>query len=126
MARGHRVNNVSEVPCVVADSSLENIVKTADAVKLLQSIGAYDDVVRCKNSRAIRRGAGKMRDNRRYVQRTGPLVVYANDNGVTKSFRNLPGVEVCNVRSLNLLQLAPGGHVGRFIIWSESAFFNVK
>lgn len=24
--------------------------------------------------------------------------------------------------SLNLLQLAPGGHVGRFVIWTESAF----
>ena len=24
--------------------------------------------------------------------------------------------------SLNLLQLAPGGHVGRFVIWTEAAF----
>lgn len=27
-----------------------------------------------------------------------------------------------NVEALNLLQLAPGGHLGRFIIWTESAF----
>ena len=26
------------------------------------------------------------------------------------------------VDSLNLLKLAPGGHVGRFIIWTEAAF----
>ena len=24
--------------------------------------------------------------------------------------------------NLNLLKLAPGGHVGRFIIWTEAAF----
>eukprot|EP00168_Porphyra_purpurea_P018148 TRINITY_DN6615_c0_g1_i2.p2 TRINITY_DN6615_c0_g1~~TRINITY_DN6615_c0_g1_i2.p2 ORF type:complete len:162 (-),score=43.51 TRINITY_DN6615_c0_g1_i2:81-566(-) len=36
--------------------------------------------------------------------------------------RNLPGVELCQVSRLNLLQLAPGGHVGRFVIWTESAF----
>jgi large subunit ribosomal protein L4e len=26
-----------------------------------------------------------------------------------------------NVERLNLLRLAPGGHVGRFVIWTESA-----
>jgi ribosomal protein L4 len=28
--------------------------------------------------------------------------------------RNVPGVETVHVSRLNLLQLAPGGHVGRF------------
>ena len=26
------------------------------------------------------------------------------------------------VDNLNLLKLAPGGHVGRFVIWTEAAF----
>jgi large subunit ribosomal protein L4e len=34
----------------------------------------------------------------------------------------LPGVEVCNVNRLNLLQLAPGGCVGRFIVFTRDAF----
>jgi len=42
--------------------------------------------------------------------------------GVEKAFRNLPGVDIAPVKSLSLLQLAPGGHLGRFVIWSESAF----
>jgi large subunit ribosomal protein L4e len=49
------------------------------------------------------------------------LVVYAKDEGIVRAFKNVPGVETCPVESLNLLQLAPGGHVGRFIIWTESA-----
>jgi large subunit ribosomal protein L4e len=120
MARGHRINNVSEVPLVV-NNSIESIKKTKDAVALLKAVGAYDDVARAKSSRKVRRGQGKLRENRRYVQRTGPLVVYANDDGVRKAFRNISGVEVANVEALNLLQLAPGGHLGRFIIWSEAA-----
>jgi len=36
--------------------------------------------------------------------------------------RNLPGVEVSSVERLNLLQLAPGGHLGRFVIFTKSAF----
>ena len=60
--------------------------------------------------------------NRRYVQRKGPLVVYENDSGMTRAFRNIPGVELCSVDRLGLLSLAPGGHLGRFIIWTKSAF----
>jgi hypothetical protein len=50
------------------------------------------------------------------------LVVYAEDKGLRQAFRNLPGVELANVDRLNLLQLAPGGHLGRFIIWTRGAF----
>merc|ERR1711971_924360 len=44
------------------------------------------------------------------------------DEGLTKAFRNIPGVSVIQVDNLNLLKLAPGGHVGRFCIWTEAAF----
>lgn len=60
--------------------------------------------------------------NRRRIQRRGPLIVYGKDQGLVKSFRNIPGVDLINVARLNLLKVAPGGHVGRFIIWTESAF----
>lgn len=55
------------------------------------------------------------------MTRKGPLVVYNEDNGIAKAFRNIPGVDVAPVHSLNLLQLAPGGHMGRFLIWTEGA-----
>ena len=32
------------------------------------------------------------------------------------------GITLLNVSKLNILKLAPGGHVGRFCIWTESAF----
>merc|ERR1712232_704775 len=52
----------------------------------------------------------------------GPLVVYSEDSGIKKAMRNIPGVETAHVDRLNLLTLAPGGHFGRFIIWTEGAF----
>lgn len=42
--------------------------------------------------------------------------------GIRKAFRNIPGIDTLAVDKLNLLKLAPGGHVGRFVIWTESAF----
>jgi len=120
MARGHRISEVPECPLVL-DSSIESVDKTSKAVKILKDVGAFEDVEKSKSSRQIRSGKGKMR-NRRHVQRRGPLVVYAEDNGINQAFRNLSGVEVCSVDRLNLLQLAPGGHLGRFVIFTEAAF----
>merc|ERR1712057_89729 len=120
MARGHRISEVPECPLVL-DSSVESCDKTSKAVKILKDVGAYEDIEKSKDSRQIRSGKGKMR-NRRHVQRRGPLVVYAEDNGINQAFRNLSGVEVCSVERLNLLQLAPGGHLGRFVIFTEAAF----
>merc|ERR1711924_273082 len=119
MARGHKVDNVPECPLVV-DDSVEGVDKTLKAMKVLAALGASDDVEKSKASRQVRSGKGKMR-NRRYVQRRGPLVVYGQDNGIAKAFRNISGVEVSSVESLNLLQLAPGGHLGRFVIFTENA-----
>jgi len=120
LARGHRIEEIEEVPLVVG-SGIESFGKTKEAVALLKSLNAYSDVIKVSNSRKLRAGKGKMR-NRRHRQRRGPLIVYNEDNGIVKAFRNLPGVEIVNVRRLNLLQLAPGGHLGRFVIWTEGAF----
>jgi len=120
LARGHRAEKVRELPLVVSDE-LQSVKKTKDAVKFLKDVGAYADVKKVLTTKKIRPGKGKAR-NRRYLRRRGPLVVYKNNDGVAQAFRNLPGVDVLSVDRLNLLQLAPGGHVGRFIIWTESAF----
>merc|ERR1711941_93236 len=121
MAPGHSIDNVPEVPLVIANEAVSGLEKTSAAVKLLKAVSAYDDVQKSKDSRRIRAGKGKRR-NRRYVQHVGPLVVYDESGPLTQAFRNLPGVELCQVSRLNLLRLAPGGHLGRFIVWTEGAF----
>lgn len=126
LARGHRITNVAEVPLVVSSEAFANaaISKTSAAVGLLKTIGAAPDVTKVSKSRKLRAGKGKMR-GRRYRQRRGPLIVYNPDEDgkeLVRAFRNIPGVETSSVFALNLLQLAPGGHLGRFIIWTSSAF----
>ncbi|CAI1909071.1 hypothetical protein SEUBUCD646_0D02440 [Saccharomyces eubayanus] len=120
LARGHRVEKIPEIPLVVS-SDLESVQKTKDAIAALKAVGAHSDLLKVLKSKKLRAGQGKYR-NRRWTQRRGPLVVYAEDNGIVKALRNVPGVETSNVASLNLLQLAPGAHLGRFVIWTEAAF----
>jgi large subunit ribosomal protein L4e len=121
MSRGHRISNVPEIPLVISNE-IANVDKTKKAIATLAQFGADEDVQKAKDSRNIRRGKGKMR-NRRYTMRRGPLIVYSDETkNVCNAFKNLSGVELVNVSRLNLLQLAPGGHVGRFCIWTQSAF----
>jgi large subunit ribosomal protein L4e len=120
-ARGHRLNQVPELPLVI-DNSVETIERTKEAVRFLRDVGAFDDVRKVANSIKVRAGLGKLR-NRRYRSRRGPLVVYSGNNvPLVRALRNIPGVETVHVSRLNLLQLAPGGHVGRFVLWTEGAF----
>jgi large subunit ribosomal protein L4e len=120
MARGHAIQGIHEVPLVISEK-VEGLKRTKEAVAFLKEVKAWDDVEKVYNSKRYRAGKGKSR-NRRFKKKKGPLVIYNQDNGIVKSFRNIPGVEFCQVDRLSLLKLAPGGHLGRFCIWTESAF----
>jgi len=124
MARGHRISDIPEMPMVVSDG-IQEVTKTAKAVKLLKGLGCESEINRVLTTMKIRPGKGKAR-GRRHVRRLGPMVVYKEDNGITRAMRNIPAVTTAHVARLNLLRLAPGGNFGRFIIWTESAFRHIK
>lgn len=102
LARGHKVTGVPSVPLVV-ENGVNNIEKTKDAVTFLKKVGAYEDVKKVIDTKGMRAGKGKMR-NRRYQLRKGPLVIVGTESiKLKKAVRNIPGVEICNVKRLNLL-----------------------
>jgi len=120
LARGHRIEKTPEFPLVMSDEA-EAIKKTKAAKEVLKSLGAWSDIQKVYASERWRAGVGKQR-NRRNIRKRGPIIIYNSDNGITRAFRNIPGITLLIVARLNLLKLAPGGHVGRFTIWTESAF----
>jgi large subunit ribosomal protein L4e len=106
MSKGHMVHEIPELPLVVSDK-VQAFNKTKQAVIFLRRIKAWTDVQKVYRSRRLRAGKGKMR-NRRRVQRKGPLIVYGEDQGLKLAFRNIPGVDVCCIKKLSLIKLAPG------------------
>lgn len=119
LARGHNVNDVPELPLVI--DSL-NVDSTKALLTTLHKVGAAGDLARVRASKTSRAGQNKMRYSR-FKMAKGPLIVYGDENPQLKrTARNLPGVDTCSVHRLNLLQLAPGGHLGRFVIFTQDAF----
>lgn len=119
-AKGHIIDNLPQLPMVVS-SDVEKIIHTKEAEKFFKAIGLKDEMERIKNSKALRAGKGKAR-NRRYTFRVGPMIIVGNGSKCDLGFRNIPGVKVANVNSLSLVDLCPGGHPGRLLVWSKNAF----
>lgn len=119
-SRGHVVDGVKNFPLVVKDT-VQDLKTVKDVVELFKRLGVWSDVLRVARSRKVRAGKGKLR-GRKIKQAVGPLIVIAEDRGIQKAARNLPGVDVVRVDKLNAELLAPGTHCGRLTIWSESAF----
>merc|ERR1712238_557934 len=120
MARGHRVEEVAELPIVVSDG-IESMTRTRPTFKILEKLGLKEELQKVADSKRVRAGKGKAR-NRRYKKRLGPLIIYNDDNGIVRATRNIPGVETACVTRLNILKLAPGGNFGRLVMWTEGAF----
>lgn len=119
MARGHLVSKVPEFPLVIDTLNTPN---TKSLLSTLNTFGAGEDLAKVRKNKHSRSGAGKYRASR-YVVGKGPLIIYGDETAAVKKMaRNLPGVDTCNVNRLNILQLAPGGHLGRFLIFTKDAF----
>jgi len=116
--RGHRVDNLEELPLIVKDK-IQSVKKTKDLENVLKTLGLEKELKRVKIKK-IRSGKGKMR-GRKYKKKIGPLIIVDKDDGIGRAGKNLTGVDVKNVKEITVEDLAPGSHPGRLTIWSESS-----
>lgn len=114
--RGHRI---PEHYPIIIDASAESLSKTRDVEKMLSSLGFGAELAR-SSEKNIRAGKGKGR-GRPYSRRKGPLIVISKRDKIAEAAKNIPGVDVIDVRNLNAEMLAPGAKPGRATIWSSAA-----
>ena len=120
--RGHKFS--ATLPLVASDE-LNGLLRTKDVIEFLKATNVYDDVIRAKEGRTIRAGRGKLR-GRKYKTRKSVLIVTDVEGSISKAARNLPGVDVITVDSLNAERLAPGTHAGRLTVWTKSAIARLE
>ncbi|MFH0874326.1 MAG: 50S ribosomal protein L4 [archaeon] len=113
--RGHKV---TDYPLVI-DDSIENISKTKEIIELLTKLGLENELERI-GERKIRAGKGKLR-GRRYKVTKGPLFVVSKKCSLIAAAKNITGVDIEAVDSLNVELLAPNGDYGRLTIYTKSA-----
>jgi large subunit ribosomal protein L4e len=117
--RGHRFEEDLDLPLVV-DDEFEDLVKTRDVVSFLEAVGVHADVERADEGRGVRAGRGTTR-GRKTQEPKSLLFVTSSDAGPSKAARNLAGADVATAANVSAEDLAPGGHPGRLVVWTESA-----
>ncbi|MFH1664029.1 MAG: 50S ribosomal protein L4 [archaeon] len=116
--RGHKVNGI-ELPLII-ENEFEKIKKTKEVSEILKKLKLWDDVERAKKRKIIRAGKGKKR-GRKYKKAKSILIVTGEKSFLSKSSRNIEGIDVINLRNLNAKLLAPGAAAGRLTLWTENA-----
>jgi|TARA_B100001964_G_C14251708_1_gene610288 large subunit ribosomal protein L4e len=123
LERGHLAENVPGIPLIV-ENKFESLNTTKKSKEAFENLGLWDDVIRAKNKN-IRAGKGTMR-GRKYKIKKSPLIVIANEKGLEKGARNLPGVDVVNAMNLSVEHLAPGARYGRLTVYTKNAISKLK
>ncbi|MCG2718150.1 MAG: 50S ribosomal protein L4 [Nanoarchaeota archaeon] len=113
--RGH----ISDKVPIIMESGFEKLKKTKDVLDILVKIGLDKELER-SSVRKIRAGKGKTR-GRKYKTRKGPLIVVSDKCELQKSAKNIPGVDITTIRSINAELLAPGCVPGRLTIFTDKA-----
>ena len=113
--RGHKVPD--NYPLIIEDK-FEKINKTKDIKTVLEKIGLKDELKRA-SIKKVRAGKGTMR-GRKYKKKTGPLIVVSDKCSLEKC-KNLPGIDIVQIKNINTELLAPGTIPGRLTIFTKSA-----
>jgi len=114
--RGHKIP--AEYPFVLK-SDFENLLKTQEIKKVLESLGFGDELSRSAVVK-VRAGIGKRR-GRKYRKKKGILIVVSGDCPIIKSARNILGIDIIPVNQINAELLAPGAMAGRATLWTQGA-----
>ena len=114
--RGHKIPQ--EYPFIIEDK-FEDLSKTKEVKEALETLGMKEDLIRAL-ARTFRAGVSRLR-GRKYRVPKSVLFVVSKDCKLSKSAKNLPGVEVISVQNLNAEILAPGAEIGRATLFTKSA-----
>jgi len=105
-------------PFILAND-YEKLTKTKEVISAFASIGLEKELAR-GGKKSIRPGRGKSR-GRKYKKSKGPLLVVSEDCMISKSARNISGIDVINVKQLSIPLLCPGPEPGRITLFTEQA-----
>ena len=103
----------------IIENKFESLKKTKEVEDVLKKIGLEKEIERV-SEKTIRSGKGKKR-GRKYKSKTGPLIIVSKDCALLKAAKNIEGINVIIVKSLNAKSLAPSASPGRLTIWTQDA-----
>src|ERR687892_858076 len=116
VSRGHRVEGISDFP-IIASDSIESITKSRDLVQALLAFGLAEDLSRTGTSKV----KGTKNGNRVKNAGTSALIVVRKGSKASRLANSIPGIDVKDIESLSVLDLAPGSKPIRLTVFSKGS-----
>ena len=123
LQRGHKVDGIESFPIVVSNE-IENISKTKDLLKVLDSLKLSQDVERLAK-RKSRTGKSALRGRGKKVGKSVLFVTKSPDK-IAQACGSIPGVEVRAANQISVLDLAPGSDPIRLTVYSKNAIEEIS
>ena len=114
--RGHKIKDEIQLPIVVSNE-IESVVKSKDLEKILFNLGLEEDLKRT----FMRRNKSYHKNSINRRSALSVLILVGNDEKIGRLSNSLPGITVKSVKSVSVLDLAPGSKPVRLTIYSENA-----
>ena len=114
--RGHKIKDEIQLPIVVSNE-IESVVKSKDLEKILFNLGLEEDLKRT----FIRRNKSYHKNSINRRSALSVIILVGNDEKIGRLSNSLPGITVKSVKSVSVLDLAPGSKPVRLTIFSENA-----
>ena len=121
--RGHKIEGITSFPIIVSDE-IENISTTNKMISVLNNLKITQDVKRLEK-RKKRTGKVALRGRTSKIGKSAIFVV-SNTEKISKACSGIPGIDVCSVNDLSVLNLAPGGSLIRLTIFSKNALKEIS
>jgi large subunit ribosomal protein L4e len=119
IARGHRVQGISDFPIICSDD-IESITKVRDLLKTLVAFGLADDLSRARRpKKRVKAVANKGRTTR--GAGTCALIIVRKGSNIVRLSNSIPGVDVKTIESLSVLDLVPGSKPIRLTVFSRGS-----
>lgn len=122
-SRGHKLDKIESFPIVISDE-IENTSNAKEMRKIFDSLNLSQDIRRLE-SRNVRTGKSALRGRPKKKGRS-VLFVTKNPKKLAKACGSFPGVEVSDVSSLSVLDLAPGSQPIRLTVYSKGAIEEIS
>lgn len=114
--RGHVLPE--KFPFIIS-GDFEKIDKTKTIKDALKMLGLGSDLAR-GSKKKVRAGKGKAR-GRKFKKRTSVLLVVSGKCSLLNAAKNIPGINVVEIKNINAELLAPGAVPGRLALFTDSA-----
>jgi large subunit ribosomal protein L4e len=109
---------------MIVSDDIEKVSKASDMKKILDALHLTPDIERLL-SRKARSGKSALRGR---ATKTGRSVLFVTRDStkLSKACGSFPGVEVCSVKNLSVLDLAPGAVPIRLTVYTKSAIEEIS